>query len=280
MPPKSVLTETARAKINLALHVIGKRADGYHLLDSLVAFASLGDVLHFSPADVTSLEITGPFAHRLHAGDEENLVLKAAAGLKSLLPDLPSVHIRLEKHLPVASGIGGGSADAAAALRGLMRLSGRQPDPRALAELAVSLGADVPVCLANQSSRMRGIGEDLTPLAAMPAMPALIVNPGIACDTRDVFRRLSLGVGFPPIADESDLQSCRNDLEAPAIAGLPVIGEVLENLQAFEGAWLSRMSGSGATCFALFSTQPQAQAAAHRLRAIKPQWWIEETQIG
>jgi 4-diphosphocytidyl-2-C-methyl-D-erythritol kinase len=280
MLPETMLIEPAPAKINLALHVTGKRADGYHLLDSIVAFASLGDVLHLSRAHETSLEITGPFAHRLHSGDEENLVLKAVAGLKALLPDLPSVHIRLEKHLPVSSGIGGGSADAAAALRGLIRLSGRKPDPQALAQLAVSLGADVPVCLANQSSRMRGIGEDLTPLATLPAMPALIVNPGVACDTREVFGRLALGAGFPPITDESDLQSCRNDLQAPAIAGLPVIGEVLENLQAFEGAWLSRMSGSGATCFALFSTQPQAHAAATRLRAAQPDWWIEETRIG
>jgi 4-diphosphocytidyl-2-C-methyl-D-erythritol kinase len=276
----AVLTEAAPAKINLALHVTGKRADGYHLLDSIVAFASLGDVLHLSRADETSLEITGPFAHRLHAEDEENLVLKAVAGLKALLPDLPSVRIRLEKHLPVSSGIGGGSADAAAVLRGVLRLSDQQPDPRALADLAISLGADVPVCFANQSSRMRGIGEDLTPLAALPAMPAIIVNPGVACDTREVFRRLAMTEGFPPIVNAGDLKACRNDLQAPAIAGLPVIGEVLENLQAFEGAWLSRMSGSGATCFALFATQPQAQAAAKRLRASKPHWWIEETRIG
>lgn len=275
-----MLTETAPAKINLALHVIGKRADGYHLLDSIVAFASLSDVLHLSRADETSLEITGPFAHRLHAEDEENLVLKAVAGLKALLPDLPNVHIRLEKHLPVSSGIGGGSADAAAALRGLMRLCGRRPEPKALAELAISLGADVPVCLANQTSRMRGIGEDLTPHADLPAMPAIIVNPGVACDTREVFRHLALTNGFPPILNANDLQSCRNDLQAAAIAGLPVIGEVLENLASLEGAWLSRMSGSGATCFALFANQPQAQAAANHLRAAKPQWWIEETRIG
>jgi 4-diphosphocytidyl-2-C-methyl-D-erythritol kinase len=277
---EAALTEAAPAKINLALHVTGKRGDGYHLLDSIVAFAQLGDVLHLSRADETSLEITGPFAHRLHAGDEENLVLKAVAGLKALLPDLPSVHIRLEKHLPVASGIGGGSADAAAALRGLMRLCGRRPDAPALHELALSLGADVPVCLANQTSRMRGIGEDLTPLSSLPAMPALIVNPGVPCDTRQVFHRLALGDGFSPIVDASDLKSCRNDLQAPAIAGLPVIGEVLENLASLEGAWLSRMSGSGATCFALFTTQSQAQAAAKRLRDSKPQWWVEDTIVG
>lgn len=276
---EAVLTEAAPAKINLALHVTGRRGDGYHLLDSIVAFADIGDVLHLSRAPSTSLEITGPFAHRLHAGDEENLVLKAVAGLKALLPDLPCVHIRLEKHLPVSSGIGGGSADAAAALRGLMRLSGLTPGAHALNELAISLGADVPVCLAGQSSRMRGIGEDVTPLH-VPATHALIVNPGEPCNTQDVFRRLALKEGLPPIADPANLKACRNDLQQSAIAGLPVIGEVLERLEALEGAWLARMSGSGATCFALFADQAKAQTAAATLRAAKPHWWIAETRIG
>ncbi|MDP4823739.1 MAG: 4-(cytidine 5'-diphospho)-2-C-methyl-D-erythritol kinase [Aestuariivirgaceae bacterium] len=279
MPLAAVLTESAPAKINLALHVTGRRADGYHLLDSIVAFAKLGDVLHLTRAAETTLEITGPFAHRLQAGDEENLVLKAVAGLKNLLPALPHVNIRLEKHLPVSSGIGGGSADAAAALRGLMRLSGLSPHPQALMELALSLGADVPVCLKSQASRMCGIGEDVTPLH-VPAMPALIVNPGEPCNTQDVFRRLALKDGLPPIADTTNLAACRNDLQAPAMEGLPVIRQVLERLEALEGAWLSRMSGSGATCFALFADQAQAQRAAETLRAAKPHWWIEETRIG
>lgn len=274
-----MIVEKAPAKINLALHVTGKRTDGYHLLDSLVAFADMGDVLHFREAAETSLTITGPFAHRLNPQDEENLVLRAVAGLRALLPELPAVEITLEKHLPVSSGIGGGSADAAAALRGLLRLGRSCPDREEITRLALSLGADVPVCLESQSCRMQGIGETISPWRFTKAH-ALLVNPGVACNTSEVFRELALSQGKPGLPVGFTLSECRNDLEAPARRLLPVIGDVLTALRECAGVELARMSGSGATCFALFRDGQAARAAAARLHAAHPQWWVAQSVIG
>ena len=271
--------EKAPAKINLALHITGKRADGYHLLDSLVAFADLGDVLHLQEAHHTSLHIEGPFAHKLHAEDEENLILRAIAGLRALLPHLPHVKVTLEKHLPISSGIGGGSADAAAAIRGLLKMTDKPANKADIQSLALSLGADVPVCLAGETCRMRGIGEDLEPFALGP-FHALLVNPGKPCSTKQVFAQLNLQQGFAPIENPQSLETTRNDLEAPAIQALPIIGEVLQALRQFAGVQLVRMSGSGATCFALFNHAQDALAAASQLQSTKPQWWIKPVRLG
>ena len=268
------VTEPAPAKLNLALHVTGRRADGYHLLDSLVGFAGLGDRVTVAPG--RGLVLRGPFAADLPA--EGNLCARAA-DLMGL-----SAAITLEKHLPVASGIGGGSADAAAVLRGLARGGAALPGPEALAKL----GADVPVCLAGRPARMRGAGEVLDPLPDLPALPLVLVNPGVALATPAVFAALATrdNPGLPPLparfADAPALldwlAATRNDLQEPARALAPAIGEVLDAL-AHAGAGLARMSGSGATCFGLFATAPAADAAATRLRAARPGWWVAATGL-
>jgi 4-diphosphocytidyl-2-C-methyl-D-erythritol kinase len=266
------IREFAAAKINLCLHVIGQRADGYHLLDSLVAFAGLGDRLTARPAAQASLRLQGPFGADLPAGPE-NLVLRAAAGFGA------AAAFTLEKHLPPASGIGGGSADAAAALRALARLTGRPLPPG----LAASLGADVPVCLASHPARMRGVGEVLDP-APLPEGWIVLANPRVEVPTPAVFRALQRKDNPPlpgRLPDWPDLAALagwlaahRNDLEAPALAIAPVIADVLAALRAQAGARIARMSGSGATCFALFDREAPAQAAALAIRAARPGWWV------
>jgi 4-diphosphocytidyl-2-C-methyl-D-erythritol kinase len=284
----------ARAKINLALHVTGRRADGYHLLDSLVVFADLGDRLTIRPggADACgalSLELTGPMAAGL-ADTPDNLVLRAARLLQAGREDLPPAVITLDKHLPVASGIGGGSADAAAALR-LAAEFWRMPLPEAAAVL--SLGADVPVCLAGHAARMSGIGEQVTALSQpLPAAWLVLVNPGQAVSTPAVFGAVACRDNPPlpalhPWADAAALadwlRGCRNDLEAPALALCPAIGAVLAALAAQPGCLIARMSGSGATCFGLFAEEQQARAAVARLlgeraagdsRDQPGDWWV------
>jgi 4-diphosphocytidyl-2-C-methyl-D-erythritol kinase len=268
----------ARAKLNLALHVTGQRADGYHLLDSLVVFADLGDAIAVEPAAGLGLSIDGPMAAGLSAG-EDNLVLRAAR----LLGPGRGAAIRLTKRLPVASGIGGGSADAAATLSALAELWGvALPD----ADRVLTLGADVPVCLAGRPARMQGIGEVVTPLAApLPPAAVLLVNPGVAVSTPEIFRRLrrkdnaplpaSLP-GFASLAHLADFLSAqRNDLQPPAEALAPVIGTVIAALAAEPGARIARMSGSGATCFALFDRIEEARAAAARLKADQAGWWVQ-----
>jgi len=298
--PSGSITLTAPAKVNLALHVTARRADGYHELDSLVAFADVGDVLTLRPAADFSLEVTGPFAAAL-AGvpAEDNLVLKAARCLVQAWPGRFSpVHMRLEKRLPVAAGIGGGSADAAAVLAGMIRLFGPPPDETfddRLRALALELGADVPVCLQGRACRMEGIGERITPLPALPGLPAVLVNPGVPVSTPAVFARLGLTPGkaagsgltdpLPPadagIAQWLEwLSTCRNDLEAPAKAEAPVIGACLEALAALPGVRLVRMSGSGATCFALFDQADAAEAAARLLEGRHPDWWVTANRLG
>jgi 4-diphosphocytidyl-2-C-methyl-D-erythritol kinase len=258
----------APAKINLSLHVTGQRADGYHLLDSLVAFADVGDRLWFEPADALSLEVCGPFSEGVPA-DARNLVWQAAdaAGW--------SGHIRLEKNLPNGAGIGGGSADAAAVLRYLQR-----PD------LAPALGADVSVCLKSFAQRMQGIGEVLTPTQIVPQVSAVLVNPGVGLATPKVFNQLSnknnppMAKVLPTVISTADaltfLGDQRNDLEGPAINVLPLIQDVLDVLNATPNAKLSRMSGSGATCFALFEDRVAAKQAAQTVQHAHPDWWVAD----
>lgn len=267
----------APAKVNLYLHVTGRRADGYHLLDSIAVFPAVGDVLHAAPAEALSLTVTGPFGTTL-AEEPDNLVLRAARALAARLPaPAPGARLVLEKNLPVASGIGGGSADAAAALRLLAQLWNATV---ALPALALPLGADVPVCLESRPARMGGIGETLGPAPMVPACGIVLVNPGVAVATPAVFRartgdfspaaRLPAGWG-DATAMAADLARLRNDLEAPAITLCPLIAAVLAALRAVPTCLLARMSGSGATCFGLFADTASAVAAARALG--RPGWW-------
>jgi 4-diphosphocytidyl-2-C-methyl-D-erythritol kinase len=257
----------------LFLHVTGKRADGYHLLDSLAVFPAVGDFLAVEPDDSLSLKITGPFGAAL-AADRDNLVLRAARLLKAD----GGAKLTLEKNLPVASGIGGGSADAAAALRLLSHHWGVEAP---LDELALALGADVPVCLASVPARMSGIGDLLLPAPRLPVFGILLCNPGVAVSTAEVFRARAEKTFSPPAelpeswpsaaAMAAALAGMGNDLEAPAIALAPVIGDLLAALRRLPGCLLARMSGSGATCFALFDTADAAAEAAAALNP--PRWW-------
>ena len=273
----------APAKVNLTLHVTGRRDDGYHLLDSLVAFAGVGDVLTLEPADDLSLRITGPEGAGL-AAEPDNLVLRAAAALEA--PG-QGARITLDKRLPVASGIGGGSADAAAALHGLSRLwSCLLPDPAR----SLALGADVPVCLQGKTCRMSGVGDHLAPAPPLPPVWAVLANPRIPVPTPAVFRALTsrsnpaMPADLPCWANAPDLArwlaAQRNDLEPAAIAVAPQIAMVLDRLASLPGTLLARMSGSGATCFALFGTSALAEAAATALRQTHPDWWIAAAPLG
>jgi 4-diphosphocytidyl-2-C-methyl-D-erythritol kinase len=274
------LRVAAPAKINLNLHVTGKRPDGYHDLQSLVAFADVGDVLVLERSTEFSLAIDGPFAAGL-AGDADNLILSAARALRSRLST--AAHFRLTKNLPVASGIGGGSADAAAAFRGLFALDGKDfTMEEGLAALAATLGSDIPVCLDSTTAWMEGRGEMVTRLPPLPATHIVLVNPGVSVATAEVFRRLAIREGerrlAPPSAFGSMrdligyLKSTRNDLEAPARAIAPVVGTVLDTL-AEAGALFVRMSGSGATCFGLFESAALARDAASAIGSAQPAWW-------
>ncbi len=275
----SSLSEAAPAKVNLYLHVVGRRSDGYHLLDSLAVFPPVGDVLHATEDDGFSLAVEGTFGHALQ-GDEDNLVLRAGRALAELAGIAPRARLVLDKRLPVASGIGGGSADAAAALRLLARLWRIGPNAADLHAIAARIGADVPVCLASRPARMGGIGDILGDAPALPSFGLVLVNPGVAVSTPEVFRARtgpwSGRAALPPAWDDAAamagfLADCANDLEAPARALRPVIGEVLAALTAAPGCLLARMSGSGATCFGLFADAVGAEAAANFLR--RPGWW-------
>lgn len=271
-----MITEFAPAKVNLALHVTGRRSDGYHLLDSLVVFADVGDRVTVAKADGLTLAITGPRAASLSASDD-NLVLRAARTFGHRL----GAEITLEKVLPVASGIGGGSADAAATLRALSRLW-NIPLPDAPARLA--LGADVPVCVEGRPARMTGIGEMITPLGhALPPAWLVLVNPQAALSTPAVFTALVSRENppLPPMPHWPDahalaqwLQTTRNDLETPAVVVAPVIAAIRTALSAASGCLLARMSGSGATCFGLFASAASAKAAARALSDAHPEWWV------
>src|SRR4029077_17562445 len=285
------LIEHGRAKVNLTLRVVGRRVDGYHDLESVVAFADCADRVTLTPGAELSLKTTGPLAQA--CGDTaDNLVLKAARLLAERVPDLKLGEFILDKVLPVAAGIGGGSADAAAALGALARRTGLVlSDPR-LSDVALLTGADVPVCLASRACDMAGVGETLMPLS-LPTIPCVLVNPRVPVATKDVFAALGLRngellVGFADVLQATAwpeegasiedwvevLAANSNDLEAPAMRIQPVIGEVLAALNATNGAWLARMSGSGATCFAIFENTPEAQRAAQKIQLDHPQWWV------
>ena len=270
--------ESAPAKVNLYLHVTGRRADGYHLLDSLAVFGPAADEVAAEPAEGLSLALDGPFGAGL-AAEADNLVLRAARALAEAAGCNRGAALRLVKRLPIASGIGGGSADAAAALKLLDRLWALGLGEAWLAEIGGRLGADVPVCLASRPMRMQGVGELLSPAPALPPCGLLLVNPGLALATPAVFRARE-GAFTPPAtlpaawddaaAMARDLAALRNDLEAPAIRLCPPIAEVLAALRALPGCLLARMSGSGATCFGLFATPAAAEAAAPTL---PDGWW-------
>ncbi len=272
------LTERAPANVNLTLHVTGRAPGGYHLLDSLVVFGPAADILQVAPAAGLSLTLRGPFADGLLA-EPDNLVLRAARALAAWAGRAPDAELVLEKHLPVASGIGGGSADAAAALRVLARLWAVDVPQGEMAALAARLGADVPVCLAGRPTRMAGIGEVLSAAPGLPPCGMLLVNPGVALPTADVFRArtgaFSAAAAFPESWPDAasmarDLAGLHNDLEAAALAICPPVGEVLAALRALPGCLLARMSGSGATCFGLFADPAAAGRAAE---ALPPGWW-------
>ncbi len=286
MAPPS-LSIAAPAKLNLYLHVVGKRADGYHQLDSLVAFAAVHDTVHLAPAESLSLSIEGPFAEGLSSGPD-NLVMRAAELLRAKAGITSGAAMRLVKRLPVASGIGGGSADAAAALSGLIRLWDVRIDEAELAELALSLGADVPVCLNAKCVFMGGIGETLTPAPRLPEIPIVLVNPGVGVPTPAVFKARQGGLSEPapfdtPVPDTPTLVGLltarRNDLAAAAITLAPPIAEALAALDSQSGCALARMSGSGATCFGLFTEATAADAAA-AIKADHPDWWVVESRLG
>ncbi len=276
------MKQFAPAKVNLALHVTGRQADGYHLLDSLVVFAGAGDWLTIAPAERLSLRVSGPRAVGV-PDDGRNLIWRAA---ELLGPGLGAA-ITLDKHLPAAGGIGGGSADAAAALRGLAALWGR-PLPDAGAVL--SLGADVPVCLFGRPARMAGIGEDITPLPPLPSLWLVLVNAGVAVPTEPVFKALARADNPPlpmmppqgwPSADALAqwLAQTRNDLEGPARTLVPQIGDVIAAIAAQKGCLLARMSGSGGTCFGLFATAQSAREAAAALSTQDPVWWVQDAAV-
>lgn len=269
-------SERARAKVNLFLHVLGRRPDGYHLLDSLAVFPDIADSLSMAPADALSLEIAGPFAASL--GGDDNLVLRAARALLEAAHASRGAALLLDKRLPVASGIGGGSADAAAALRLLNRVWALGLPAPQLAGIALGLGADVPVCLASEPARMGGIGELIGVAPALPHCGIVLVNPGVPVATADIFRAreetYSEPAVLPPrwadaLALAADLARCSNDLEAPAIRLCPPIDEALAWLRSRPGCRFARMSGSGATCFGLFDTPDAAEAVA----TPPPRWW-------
>jgi len=274
----------APAKINLYLHVTGRRPDGFHELDSLVVFAGVGDGVSYRPGGPARLEITGPEAGALVDLDaEENLVMKAARRLAGQLDRSFDGTLTLDKHLPAAAGLGGGSADAAAVLRLLCNHWNVPPADIDLPQLGLSLGADVPVCLRPGATLASGIGEKLRPSGRLPAAHLVLVNPGKALSTADVFGKIAgpygaedpLGLDIDDVALlAAELGMRRNDLEASATALAPVIGDVLGRLAETEGCLLSRMSGSGASCFGLYATAEEARKGAAALEVLQPKWWI------
>jgi 4-diphosphocytidyl-2-C-methyl-D-erythritol kinase len=285
------LIEDGRAKVNLTLRVVGRRTDGYHDIESMVAFADCADHLTLTPGSELELSATGPLAGACGA-TSDNLVIKAARLLRERVPELKAGSFTLDKVLPVAAGIGGGSADAAAALRLLAQLNGLALDDERLHAVALATGADVPVCLASRPCVMTGVGESLLPLS-LPIMPCVMVNPRVPVATKDVFNALGLrngellvgatdvlrGTAWPEAGASVEdwvevLAASSNDLEGPATRIQPIIGNVISALSATNGAWLARMSGSGATCFAIYENTADAGRAADDLRRDHPEWWV------
>ncbi|MER8985046.1 4-(cytidine 5'-diphospho)-2-C-methyl-D-erythritol kinase [Mesorhizobium sp. M0843] len=280
-------TWLAPAKINLALHVSGRRADGYHVLESLVVFTRFGDRVEIEPADADRFSVSGRYATSVPI-DDSNLVVKAREALRRQAgqQSTPPVAIRLEKNLPVASGVGGGSSDAAAVLQGLVRTWGLDIGEAELSRIGLTLGADVPMCLAAKPLVARGVGDELSLVPDFPALALVLVNPGVAVSTPDVFNALEKrdNEGLPPLPRAFDFHSVRNwleitrnDLEEPAQAIQPPIGRALSLLNR-AGSGFSRMSGSGATCFGLFETGNVAKRAAAEIRSREPEWFVAATR--
>jgi 4-diphosphocytidyl-2-C-methyl-D-erythritol kinase len=287
---RQALTEIARAKVNLTLRVLGRRNDGYHALESLVTFAEVGDEIEFLPGAPPEVSVHGPFAEAIDGTNIATLALQKVAAAN---PGIEVGAVAILKRLPVAAGLGGGSADAAAVLRAIRRAN---PEPEAAVDwhaVAASLGADVPVCLHSAAQFMWGTGHDTVIVPPLPALPAILVNPGVPLATATVFRALAAGPVAPatpaPIApgrfhDAAALIAYMgghtNDLEPVAAALCPPVGQVLAALRALPGVRTARMSGSGPTCFALFDTAADAADAAHRISLTEPRWWVEATRLG
>lgn len=286
----TALRETAPAKLNLTLEVLGRRADGYHELRSLVAFAGLGDSIELEPARNFTLGIEGPFAEAL-GGD--NLIIAAAEAAKAAAPAIRLGHFRLIKTLPVAAGLGGGSADAAATLRLLVRANPGRLDPALLAEIAAKLGSDVTVCLGSRPALMTGRGERVMPVQGMPACGVLLVNPALSLATASVYGALEappLSMPRPSAGEVPDFAgnferlidyaiTRANDLESAALRLAPAIAEALTALRHLDGASLVRLSGSGPSCFALFATEAEARRAAASVELAHPSWWVAPTTL-
>ena len=287
----SALVEHAPAKINLSLRILGRRADGYHLLESLVVFADVGDRLTLTPGGALDLAVGGPGAEAAGAIDN-NLVIRAARALAQDIPGLAVGRFALTKRLPVAAGVGGGSSDAAAALRLLARVNGLRGDDERLFKAGRGVGADVPVCVEPKARWMRGIGERLSGPVAIPRLAAVLVNPRIGLETKHVFAELARSGALAHDGAErgDDVPAGRdaflaflaaqvNDLEPPAVVLQPAIAGVLDALRGGAGCRLARMSGSGATCFGLYASSHAAEAAARDLRAAYPAWWVRATVL-
>lgn len=292
LPSSAALHIFAPAKINLFLHITGKRTDGYHNLDSLVTFADIGDTLTLEAADKTELEIIGDHsaafspAERDASPTSKNLIIRALRGLADITGHEPNIRITLDKYLPLSSGIGGGSADAAATLWGLLKYWEIPPKSlNALNEFLLNLGADTPVCFHCNSAQMRGIGENITPYRDFPEIPCVLVNPGKACSTQDIFRALPHNyagpVNLPPAGFGSIDTLCdflhahtHNDLQNTAADIIPEIKTVISAIQDTKGCKLGRMSGSGATCFGLFGDEKTAKEAQRELAKVHPDWWV------
>ena len=287
-----MLTTRAPAKINLTLHVLGRQENGYHSLESLVAFTGAGDRLQLSPNPTLSIQTYGPTATNVGSAND-NLVMRAARNLAERIEGLALGAFYLEKRLPVAAGIGGGSSDAAAALRLIAQLNQLSlSDPR-LVEAACATGADVPVCLETRARMMRGVGDVLGSKLELPLLSAVLINPGIPVDTKPIFQRLglecgqklntlphpALPIGLDFNAFLKQIELGRNDLEDAACQLAPIIVDVLAILRAARGVKVARMSGSGATCFAIFDAPKSAVHAARVIRAAHPSWWIKTAAL-
>ena len=284
------ICEAARAKVNLTLHMKGKRRDGYHELESLVVFADVSDELVFTPASEDRLSLEGPFAGLV---DGENLVLKAKRAFASWLGVTVSGDFLLKKNIPVAAGLGGGSSDAAATIRALLKAYDRDEDTKTFIRQSASIGADVPVCLQDSAAWMCGLGERVTPVSGLTPLPALLVNPRIKLSTAAVFKTLNAKPlqaeeagpppSFPGWRNPREaavwLNEGRNDLEAPAIALEPAVKKVLDALRRLDDCMLSRLSGSGPTCFGIFLSQDAAAEAASEMRRSYPNWWVQATTL-
>ncbi|WP_158808729.1 4-(cytidine 5'-diphospho)-2-C-methyl-D-erythritol kinase [Beijerinckia sp. L45] len=293
LEPTVRLIERAPAKINLTLHITGRRDNGWHALESLVVFTRSGDTLTLDPGPTLGLTVDGPTAAASGA-IEDNLVCRVARSLAARVPGLQLGVFHLVKRLPVAAGIGGGSSDAAAALRLLARLNGLSPDDPRLVEAAAENGADIPVCLGATARMMSGVGDILGPPLALPPLPALIVNPGVPLETKAVFKRMNLAAGWHNSASAHPsfvggesatdvfalLKRGRNDMEDAACVLAPVVSDVLAVLSAAPGCRLARMSGSGATCVALFTDCKHAGRAKKTIQSAHPGWWVKATMLG